>query len=289
MGNTIVWLNGKFVEYGDAKIPIEDRGFQFSDGVYEVVRGRKGRFFALGDHLGRLRRSLQSVEIEIQQTDSEISEIAAKILLKCGADDCTLYIQVTRGVFPRQHGFPPGNQSPTMVMLARPFVPYPTEYYSQGVEVITLKDERWMRCDIKSIGLLANVLARGRAGRAKAAEAILVRESHVTEGSSSNVFAVKGGILLTPIADQRILGGVTRDHVLKLARASKLPVEERNVSLIELREANEVFLTSTTLDVLPVVKIDHFMVGNGRIGNLTSDMMRRYQDLVLTSSKAIGG
>jgi D-alanine transaminase len=284
MNKTMVWLNGDFIEYQDAKVSVEDRGFQFSDGVYEVLRAVNGRYFAFEEHMTRLRRSLESVEIEISLKDNDFLRIGEKLLQESGCVDFVLYIQVTRGAAPRQHGFPRDPAIPTVVVMGRPHKSLPGGCSTEGVETITLKDERWLRCDIKSIGLLANVLARNRASRANAFEAILIRENAVSEGSSSNVFLVKDGTLCTPKADYRILRGVTRDYVLKLAGEEGIAADERDISLIELRGAEEVFLTSTTLEVMPVVKIDQSPVAGGKVGNVTRRLMKRYHRLLLGES-----
>jgi len=280
----MVWLNGNFIDYQDAKISVEDRGFQFGDGVYEVLRAVNGGYFAFQEHMARLRRSLKSVEIEIPLKDSDFRGIGEKMLQESGCVDFVLYIQVTRGAAPRQHGFPKDPAPPTVVVMGRPHKSLSRGCFTEGVETITLKDERWLRCDIKSIGLLANALARNRATHANAFEAILIREGVVSEGSSSNVFLVKDATLVTPIADHRILRGVTRDHVLKLAGEEGIAAAEKDISLIELRGAEEVFLTSTTLEVLPVVKIDQSPVAGGQVGNVTRRLMKRYQELLFNNS-----
>lgn len=276
MNKTLVWMNGSYVNYNDARISIEDRGFQFSDGIYEVIRAFGGRFFAFDEHLQRLRRSLQSVEINVSLTDKDFRTIADQLLVDSGNKDVTLYIQITRGTAPRSHLLSK-NISPTIIFVLRAFQAAPEELYSQGVRVITLKDERWLRCDIKTTGLLANVLARERAQRAGAQDAIFVRDGWVTEGTSTNVFVVRDHALTTPVADHRILKGVTRDIVLSLARQSKMSTAESDVSLGEVLKADEVFLTSTTMDVLPVVRIDRQTVGDGKVGPLTQQLLSQYR------------
>lgn len=278
MEQPLVWMNGSFLDYKSAKVSVEDRGFQFSDGVYEVVRAFNGRFFAFDQHLERLHRSLRSVEIQIPWSDQELKSAGEKLLADCHEADATLYLQITRGTAPRSHTFST-IITPTIVMMVRGLTTLAPEVYSTGVGVITLNDERWLRCDIKSIGLLANVLARDRARRANVTECIFVRDGLITEGSSSNVFMVRNGELATPLSDHRILRGVTRDCVLSLARERKLNVAERNISFLEIKEASEVFLTSTTLEVLPVIKIDHSSVGSETVGDVTKSLMEDYRRL----------
>lgn len=275
MNKPIVWMNGSFVDYEKATVSIEDRGFQFSDGVYEVFRFIGGRYFAFDEHLKRLRASLESVGIELKMVDGEIRKAAQTMISMLNQADATLYLQVTRGVAPRSHLHPLG-MSPTILMILRGFHSHPAEHYAQGIGVILLKDERWLRCDIKSTALLANVLARNRARLAQVEDAIFTRDGLLTEGTSNNVFIIQKDELATPRADHRILHGITRAYVLKVARSSGMRVSERDVSVIELKEANEVFLTSTTLEIMPVVKIDHFPVGKGIVGELTKRLMDAY-------------
>ncbi len=284
MANPIVWMNGNYVDYASATIPIEDRGFQFGDSVYEVIRAIRGEYFRFGEHLSRLRRSLESVQITIALTDEDLKRIAQEMVAKEGSDDLTLYIQVTRGVAGRAHLYPL-DVRPTVIMIARNFHPMPEESYSRGIGVILLKDDRWLRCDIKSTCLLANVLARDLARKANVKEAILVRDGIMTEGTATNLFVVRNGEVATPLADHRILKGVTRDCVLELSRKLGFPTSERNVSAIEIKEADEVFLTGTTMDILPVLKIDHFPVGSGSVGPITKALIKEYRSILFNSRR----
>ncbi|MBZ5552412.1 MAG: aminotransferase class IV [Acidobacteriia bacterium] len=279
MNQPLVWINGQFVEYGSAKVSIEDRGFQFCDGIYEVVRAVEGRFYGFQEHLDRMRRSLHSVEIEVSMSDSDFRRIAERMLAESHERDATLYVQITRGAAPRSHAIPP-DITPTVIMVLRRLHPVEEAVQTNGIKAITVKDERWARCDIKLTGLLPNVLAREKARRAHVEDAIFVRESWVTEGTSTNVFVALNDELVTPRADHRILKGITRDAVLLLARKSLVKTAERDLAVSELKAASEVFLTSTTMEVLPVVEIDHIPVGTGKVGPLTRRLMEGYRDVL---------
>lgn len=286
MDQPLVWMNGTFLEYASAKVSVEDRGFLFSDGIYEVIRGVDGRFFAFEQHLQRMHRSLRAIEIDAPVADAEIRSIAEELLLRSGESSASLYIQITRGTAPRTHAFPI-EVHPTTLVLLRRFNPYSEISYQEGVRAITVTDDRWQRCDIKTIGLLPNVLAKERAKRAKATEAILIRDGIVTEGASSNVFILAAGHLITPPADHRILRGVTRDVILNLAAARQIPVMERPLTKTELYQAEEVFLTSTTMEVLPVIEMDHTRVGSGRPGSVTQSLLQDYRNLMHAPPTAV--
>ncbi len=271
----VVWMNGKYIDYDSAKVSVEDRGFQFGDGVYEVIRAIKGRYFRLEQHLNRLHHSLNAVEISSPLNDNEFRRLSEDMLSRVDSDDVTLYVQITRGATSRTHLFPLGLK-PTVVLILRPLKRMPEDSYLNGLQAILLKDDRWLRCDIKSTALLANVLAKDRARKAKADDAILSRDGLITEGTASNIFAVCNGELATPKADHRILNGITRQCVLEIARAKGMKVSERDISVIELKEAQEVFLTSTTMGVAPVVGIDHLPVRSGTVGPVTKSLMEEY-------------
>jgi len=279
MDQPLVWMNGALVEYDSAKISIEDRGFQFSDGIYEVVRAVEGRYFAFQPHLDRMRLSLKSVEIEVSMSDSDFRSVADTLLAQSHEREVTLYIQITRGTAPRSHVIP-RNTTPTLIMILRPFHRMDETVYTNGVKVITVEDQRWLRCDVKTTGLLANGLARERARRANADDAIFVRDGWVTEGTSTNVFMVQNGEVITPMADHRILRGITRDVVLSLARERALKTMEREIGLGEFKQAGEAFFTSTTMEVLPVVEIDQTPVGSGKVGLVTRLLRESYQNVL---------
>jgi len=261
-------LNGEFMPLDQVRVSIEDRGFQFGDGVYEVVRTYGRAPFQLDAHLERLERSAYAIGLSMPIHFAQWKEWVGEGVARAGYPECKVYMQVTRGVAPRDHLFPP-KTTPTIVMSVREMRPLDPVLCQAGVVVMTMDDLRWGRCDIKSLNLLPNVLARQRASEAGAFEAILLRDDMVTEGAVSNIMMVRGGRVITPLEGVQILSGVTRRFVLGLARKAGIPVEERNVDLNELREAEEVFLTGTTIEVLPVVRIDDVPVGSGQPGRLT--------------------
>lgn len=263
---TYVFLNDAWVAPEQARVPVEDRGFQFGDGIYEVVRIYRGRPFAMWPHLERLERSARELELPLPRPLPELARLIEEAPARRGLQEATVYLQLTRGYAPRIHYFP-DHVTPTLVVYAQPIRLQPEEGYERGAAAIVVPDERWLRCDIKSVNLLPNALAKERARRAGVLEAILHREGvGITEGSSTNVFAVCRGKLVTAPAGRYILRGVTRDIVLELARAAGIAVEERFLSREELLAADEVFITSTTLEVMPIARIDGQPVGEGRPG-----------------------
>jgi len=273
----IGFLNGRFMPLDETLVPVEDRGFQFGDGVYEVIRTYRGRPFQLDAHLARLDRSAKGIELAVPFQSQDWHRHVAEGIRLGGYAESKVYIQLTRGVAPRDHVFPVAAR-PTAVMTVREMRPLDPALRSVGVAAITVEDLRWGRCDIKSVNLLPNVMARQRAKESGAFEAIFVRGSEVTEGTISNVMLVRGGVLITEPAGPRILSGVTRSIVLGLARKEGVPVQERAVGLDELRSADEVFLTGTTVEILPVVRVDGAPVGTGKAGTLTARLYARFQE-----------
>lgn len=263
----------------DARVPVEDRGYQFADGVYEVIRTYHGVPFQLDAHLLRLERSAQAIALTLPFSASDWRAYVREGIRLAGYPECKVYIQLTRGVAPRDHSFPP-HIPPTAVMTVRPMNGLSPRLRATGVDVVTVDDIRWGRCDIKSISLLANVLARQQATDAGAFEAIFIRNGEVTEGAVSNVMIVRSGVLVTPAPGPRILSGVTRAVALDLARKEGIAVEERSVSADELRAAREIFLTGTTVEILPVVRLDKAPVGSARPGEVTTLLSARFRGLV---------
>lgn len=274
----IVYLNGEYVPHAGARVSVDDRGFLFGDGVYEVVRVYAGRSFLMEDHLRRLAAGLSALRIELQDP-AGLGAAAERLLDENGlrAGESVVYIQVTRGSAPRMHAFPGPEVPPTVYVAARPFREHPASYYEDGVSAITLPDNRWARCDIKSIALLPNVLANQQAKEAGAFEALLVRDGIVLEGSHSNVFAVADGVLVTYPASNYILPGITRRVVLKLAAEQSVPAREGLIPLEGLFEVDELFLAGTTTEVMPVVLVDGRPIGGGRPGPVTTELLRLYR------------
>jgi len=267
----VAFINGAFVPLAEAKISIEDRGFQFGDGVYEVIRTYKGRPFALEAHLARLDRSATALDLIQPYSHAEWTDHILEGIRRAAFPEAKIYIQLSRGVAPRDHAYST-ELTPTVVMTVREFHPLDKSVQVAGVDALTTEDIRWGRCDIKSVNLLANVLARQQVKQAQVFEAILVRAGLVTEGAVSTVMVVQGGTVMTAPEGQHILSGVTRAVVLDLARSEGIPIQERYVSQQDLYGADEVFLTGTTVEVLAVVRIDGKVIGDGRPGPITKQL-----------------
>lgn len=271
----IAFINGRFIPWHEATVSIEDRGFQFGDGVYEVIRTYHGRPFELDAHLNRLDRSARELSLAQPYSRVQWTEWIQQGVRAAEYAEAKVYIQVTRGVAARDHAFPT-SVSPTVVMTIRELLPFPTKTRETGVIAKTCEDLRWGRCDIKSVNLLANVLAREEAKQAGVFEAILVKEDLVTEGSVSNVMAVQAGTIVTAPEGPRILSGVTRTVVLELAKAAGIPVREQFMSVKTLYLADEVFLTGTTVEVLAVVQVDGRTIGPGYPGPVAKALASRW-------------
>jgi D-alanine transaminase len=272
-----VFLNGVFMPLSEAKVPVLDRGFIFGDGVYEVVPVYSKVPFRLQEHLARLERSLGAVGIRNPYTREQWRGYIGGLVERQPFEDQAVYFQVTRGVAKRDHAFPK-NAEPTVFMMSNPLVPPPAAQVEQGAAAITAHDNRWLRCDIKSISLIGNVLLRQLSAEADAVETILFRDGQLTEASASNVFIVKGGVIQSPPKNELILPGITYDVVVELARANTLPLEFRDITEAEVRAADELWVTSSSKEVLAVVRLDGRPVGDGRPGPVFRRIYRLYQD-----------
>jgi D-alanine transaminase len=262
-----VYLDGEYLPLSEARVSVNDRGFLFSDGVYEVTPAYGGRPFRLNRHLARLRRGL--AELRIGFDPERLGEVHTRLLSENGLDDrefAYVYVQVTRGVAPRAHPFPEPDVPPTVYAFAREHARPARAVWEDGFAAVTVPDRRWARVDIKTIGLLPNVLAQQAAYEAGATDALLVKDGIAIEGAHSNFFAVLDGTLVTHPNSNLILPGITREYVLELARHLEVPVEERPIQLEELVDADEAFFTGTTTEVRPTVRIDGRAVGTGRPG-----------------------
>jgi D-alanine transaminase len=269
----LVYLNGEVVPLEEARVSVDDRGFLFADGVYEVIRVYGGQTYELDEHLARLERGTAALDIEYADT-AELRRIAEQLLAEnriTGAG--AIYIQVTRGAAPRKHAFPPPGTPPTVYVAAKPFTPHPATVWEDGVKAITAPDNRWARCDIKSISLLPNILANQAAKAAGAFEALLVRDGVVTEGSHSNVWGVLDGRLMTYPASNYILAGMTRATVFRLAAELGIEASEDVIPAHEIYDLDEVFLTGTTTEVMPVVNVDGRDIVDGEPGPITQRLM----------------
>ena len=239
-----VYLNGQFMPLEEARIPVLDRGFIFGDGVYEVIPVYSRRAFRLAEHLKRLQNSLDGIQLKNPYSEAEWIRLITELISRNANEDQYLYLHITRGVANRDHAFPKPPVPPTVFMLSNPLTIPPAELLQSGVSAITAQDNRWLKCDIKSISLLPNVLLRQRAVDAGCTETILIRDdAFMTEGAASNIFVVKNGTLLTPPKDNLMLPGITYDVVLELAAANKIPTQVRKVTQDELLSADEILLT----------------------------------------------
>jgi D-alanine transaminase len=277
----IAYVNGRYVPHREAAVHIEDRGYQFADGVYEVTAVRGGRLVDEERHLKRLDRSLGELKIARPMSHAALKFVCREVVRRNGVRDGIVYLQVTRGVAPRDHPFPK-DAAPSIVVTSRRAKGAPQKSVEEGVGVISIPDQRWARCDIKSISLLPNILGKQQAREAGAYEAWQIdRDGNVTEGTSTNAWIVTGkGEVVTRRADSTILNGVTRRAILEIIAVQGLTFVERPFSLAEAKEAREAFLTSTTSFVLPVVRIDGEPVGDGRPGELTKALRAAYADKI---------
>lgn len=264
-----VYLNGRFIPKEEAVVPVDDRAFVFGDGVYEVTRAIDGRLFGEEAHWLRLERGLRELEIDAGDwiDRARVREISERLLADNGLDqgEATVYLQISRGVAPRTHWYPPSGTAPTVYAIARPFE-IPTSLREQGARAITLPDIRWSRCDLKTVNLLANVVAKQRAHEADAFDAVLIRDGAITEGASSNVFGVVDGEIRTYPKCNYILPGVTRDVVIALAQELGFRVNQTPIFASEIPRLEELFFTGTTTDVQAVATLDDRPVGEGRPG-----------------------
>lgn len=273
----IAYVNGRYAPISTPMVPVEERGLQFADGVYEVVKAIDGALHDLDRHFERLERSLRELAIPRPTSRPALRQVMLETLRRNRLRNAAVYIQINRGVAPRNHAFPRAAR-PSLIVTARPAAfPNPSEL-ADGVGVITLPDQRWARCDIKSVSLLANVLAKQAGVKAGCREAWLHDEAgFVTEGSTSNAYIVdRAGRLVTHPLGPQILGGVTRSVVLELARSAGIEVVERRFTVQEAKAAAEAFLTSTSSLVLPVTRIDGGPVGDGRPGPVTRRLLGLY-------------
>jgi len=273
----MIFLNGKFMPIEEATIPVLDRGFIFGDGVYELVPVYSRVPFRLDEHLARLDRSLAEVRIKNPYSRERWREIVTQLVAQQAHEDQGVYFQVTRGVAKRDHAFPKGVE-PTVFMMSNPLVNPSAEQVEKGGRAVTAEDFRWLRCDIKSISLIGNCLLRQLSADVGAAETILLRDGKLTEASASNVFVVRGGVIETPAKSNLILPGITYDVVVELARGAKMALEFRDVTEGELRGADEVWVTSSSKEVLAIVELDGKPVGNGKPGPVFRRMYQLYQD-----------
>ena len=281
MATDIVYLNGEFMPLEEARIPVLDRGFIFGDGVYEVIPVYSRHPFRLAEHLRRLQHSLGGIRLANPLSDAEWTKLTHDIIARNPGEDQSIYFQVTRGVAKRAHEFP-DNVKPTVFMMSSPLVTPPREQVENGIACITATDFRWLKCDVKSVSLLGNCLLKQMAVDAGVVEVVMFRDGYLTEASASNVLVVRNGVLLAPPKNHLILPGITYDVVLELASANKVPLDMREVSELEVRTAQEVWVTSSTKEVLAVTTLDGCAIGDGRPGAVFRRVYALYQDFKQT-------
>jgi D-alanine transaminase len=272
----IVYLNGKFLPLDEARVSVLDRGFIYGDGVYEVVPVYHRQPYRLPQHLARLQRSLDGIRLANPHRDSEWESIIREIIAQQPFDDQGVYFQVTRGAAKRDHAFP-SDAVPTVFMMSNPLPVLSREQIEGGVAVVTATDERWLRCDLKTISLLGNVLARQFAVDHGAVETVMFRNGYLTEASASNVMIVKRGTIVAPPKDNLILPGITYDAALELAREGGLPLEIRPVTQQEALAADEMWISSSTKEVLAVTTLDGKPFAGGKPGPVYRQMYRLFQ------------
>jgi D-alanine transaminase len=274
----IVFFNGNFIQEDEVRISQFDRGFQFADGVYEVMRTYNKKIFKMEEHLKRLEFSLK--EIRIQNFDvADIREIITKLISANKLQqDINIYIQITRGAsFPRKHSFPSEKIDPTVYVSAYPLILTPEEN-ENGIKIILKEDIRWTRCNIKSISLLPSVLANQAAKENGAAEALFMRAGIITEGSHTNVFAVKDKVIFTPPLSNFILSGITREVIIEICSKNSIELKETNIQEKELKNFDEFFITGTTTEIKPVIQIDTWKVKDGKPGVITRNIQNIFKE-----------
>ncbi|WP_339199491.1 D-amino-acid transaminase [Aeribacillus sp. FSL K6-8210] len=273
---SIGYVNGRFVDLNEPVIPIDERGHQFGDGVYEVIRVYNKKPFMLREHLERLQTSAEAIKLKLDQTLEQYEQLIKEAIEKSALTDCDVYLQITRGVAVRNHLFPDVSVSTTMTV--RPAKQLPRHLRENGVSAIFHDDERWANCYIKSLNLLPNILAKQTAHEKGSYEAILVRDEYVTEGSSSNVFIVKNGTIYTTPLSKHILSGITRMAVKSIIETEGLTLVEEKFTKEDVLESDEVFITSTTSEILPIVTVDGQKIGTGKPGEIATTLYQKFQE-----------
>jgi D-alanine transaminase len=273
-------VNGRLVDMNENVVKMEDRGHQFGDGVYEVTKVYNGKCFALRPHLDRLYQSLRAIRIPATYTFEELVQFHEALIKESGITEGAIYLQITRGAAPRVHPFPE-QVVPCLTMSIRPSGPVKQELRDNGVKIILIPDERWLRCDIKSLNLLSNVLGKQQAKEAGCYEAVMVRDGFVTEGTSSNFFVVKDGVIWTHPATNLILKGITRTILLeRLAKELDLTILEKAFDVSFVKSASEAFLSGTSTEIMPVISIDGKLVNDGVVGPITRKLQAAYTQLI---------
>ncbi len=278
MSERFVYLNGSYMPISKASVSVLDRGFLFGDGVYEVIPVFGSKLLRVDGHLQRLATSLERISLDNPFSEAEWKQKFDQLLDCNPGDDRAIYLQITRGVYPiRDLKIQPGIE-PTVFMMTLNVEPVDLDVLEKGIETVTIEDFRWSACDIKSTSLVANVMLRQQATQYGVVDAVLIKQGMVTEGTASNIFIVKNDTLITPPTSKHLLPGITRDLVLELANDNEISTEVREIAATELRDADEVWLTSSTREIAPVVRLNDKVVGSGKAGPLWHKMINIYQE-----------
>lgn len=280
---TKVFINGEFLNQEDAKVSYEDRGYVFGDGIYEYIRAYNGKLFTVTEHFERFLRSASEIQIDLGYTVEELTDIVRQLLKINDIQNGGIYIQATRGVAPRNHSFPTPEVKPAIMAFAKSY-DRPYDDFENGINTVTVEDIRWLRCDIKSLNLLGNVLAKEYAVKYNAAEAIQHRGDIVTEGASSNVYAIKDGVIYTHPVNNFILNGITRRVIKWIAEDEQIPFKEETFTVEFLKNADEVIISSTSAEVMPITKIDGENVKDGQVGTITRQLQQGFEKYIQSHS-----
>ncbi|MGO2788579.1 MAG: D-amino-acid transaminase [Staphylococcus saprophyticus] len=280
---TKVLINEKLVDEQDANVPYNDRGYVFGDGIYEYIRVYDNNVFTAKEHFERLLRSAKEIGLELKYNVEELTELIQELLSTNGVINGGVYIQVTRGAAPRDHAFPTPSVETNIMAFTKSY-DRPYKSLEEGINAITNEDIRWLRCDIKSLNLLGNVLAKEYAVKYNAQEAIQHRGDIVTEGSSSNVYAIKDGEIYTHPVNNYILNGITRMVIKSVAEDKGIPFNEETFTLDFLKSADEIIVSSTSIEVMPVVKLNGENVGDGQVGSITKSLQEGFNRYIDTHS-----
>lgn len=280
---TKVLINEKLVDEQDANVPYNDRGYVFGDGIYEYIRVYNNNVFTAREHFERLLRSAKEIGLELKYNVDELTELIQELLSTNSIVNGGVYIQVTRGAAPRDHAFPTPSVEANIMAFTKSY-DRPYKLLEEGINAITTEDIRWLRCDIKSLNLLGNVLAKEYATKYNAQEAIQHRGDIVTEGSSSNVYAIKDGEIYTHPVNNYILNGITRMVIKSVAEDKGIPFNEEVFTLDFLKNADEIIVSSTSIEVMPVVKLDGENVGDGKVGSITKSLQEGFNRYIDTHS-----
>ena len=282
----ITYINNKFVKHSNAKISVEDRGFLFADSIYELISVFNKKIIDTDQHLNRLRLSLNKIKIKYNFNKKKLKQIINKLIKLNNVVNGYIYIQITRGVAERKHEFPKKYKPTTIIFTKKLNVD--KKIYEKGVKIITIPDLRWLRRDIKTTSLLPNILSKQLAVEKKAFESWLIDNGNITEGSASNAWIIKNSkTIVTHPANNKILKGVTRDTIIKILKKNNFNVQEKPFNLIEAKNAKEAFLTSSTLSVLPVVKIDNYNISDGKPGDITKKILYLYNKYISKNKSSL--